>query len=116
MEDHFNTDVADTVWVPAVGARGWIILTKDKALRHNSLEQIALLRSNTHSFILTSADQSGPQMAIAFVAALSDIRRLVHKFPPPFVGTITPTGVVSVFFTHAQLLAAIADRKSPDSK
>src|SRR5262245_50182074 len=108
MEDHFDADVEDTIWVPAVGARGWIILTKDRALRHNSLEQIALLKSNTHSFILTSADQSGPQMAGAFVAALPDMLRLIQKFPPPFVGTVTSTGRVTVFLTHAQLLAAIA--------
>jgi len=116
MEDHFANDVDDTVWVPEVGKRGWIILSKDKALRHNSLEQIALLKSNTHSFILTSADQAGPQMANAFVTALPDMMRLIQKFPPPFVGTVTPTGRVNVFVTHAQLLAAIADRKTPKSK
>lgn len=116
MEDHFDSDAEDAVWVPAVGARGWVILSKDKALRHNSLEQIALLKSNTHSFILTSADQTGQQMAAAFVAALPDMKRLIAKFPPPFVGTVSPKGAVSVFFTHAQLLAAIAERQPPEKK
>jgi len=111
MEDHFETEAADTEWVPEVGSRGWIILTKDRALRHNSLEQVALLKSNTHSFILTSADQTAAQMAHAFVTALKDMRRMIEKFPAPFVGTVTPSGNVTVFLTHDQLIAAISDRK-----
>lgn len=110
-EDHFDDDAEDRVWVPAVGQRGWIILTKDRALRHNSLELVALLKSNTHAFILTSAEQTGPQMAQAFVAALPDMKKMVAKFPAPFVATITPLGNVHVFFTHDQLIAAISDRK-----
>src|SRR5438876_10674898 len=76
MEDHFDKNADDTMWVPEVGRRRWIILTKDRALRHNSLEQIALLKSGTHSFILTSADQTGAQMAHAFVAALTDMKKM----------------------------------------
>ncbi len=111
MEDHFEKDTEDTVWVPEVGKRRWIILTKDKALRNNSLELVALLKSDTHSFILTSADQTGPQMAQAFVTALPQIDALVGKFQPPFVGTVSPAGAVNVFFTHDQLIAAIVSRK-----
>jgi predicted nuclease of predicted toxin-antitoxin system len=111
QEDHFDKKADDTQWVPEVGRRGWIILTKDRALRHNSLELIALLKSNTHSFILTSADQTGEQMAKAFVAALPDMKNMIGKFPSPFVGTVTPLGKVHVFFTHDQLLAAIGDRR-----
>jgi len=111
MEDHFDKNADDTMWVPEVGRRGWIILTKDRALRHNSLEQIALLKSGTHSFILTSADQTGAQMAHAFVAALTDMKKMIAKFKPPFVATVTLSGSVSVFYTHDQLIAAIAERK-----
>lgn len=111
MEDHFDKTADDAVWVPEVGRRGWIILTKDRALRHNSLELIALLKSNTHSFILTSADQTGEQMAAAFVTALADMKKMIAKFSAPFVGNVSPLGNVHVFFTHDQLLVAIADRK-----
>jgi hypothetical protein len=110
LEDHFDKKTDDTVWVPEIGKRGWIILTKDRAIRNNSLELVALLKSNTHSFILTSADQSGPQMASAFVAALPHIKKMVAKFPAPFVATITPAGAVSVFYTHDQLIAAITSK------
>jgi hypothetical protein len=49
-------------------------------------------------------------MATAFVTALPDMKRMIEKFPAPFVGTVTPMGAVHVFYTHSQLIAAIASR------
>jgi len=112
MDDHFAPKVEDTEWVPKVDSRGWIILSKDRHLRSNPLEQIALLKANTHSFLLTSADLTGPNMAKAFVAALPAILKMIGKFPTPFVATVTPLGAVKVFFTHDQLLKAIGERHS----
>jgi hypothetical protein len=88
MDDHFSPEAPDTEWVPSVGQRGWIILSKDRHLRSNPLELIALLKSNTHSFLLTSADMTGADMARAFVAALPVIARMADKFPPPFIGRV----------------------------
>ena len=84
--------------------------SKDRHLRSNPLEQIALLKANTHSFLLTSAGLSGPHTAKAFVTALPTMLRMIGKFPAPFVGTVTPAGAVNVFFTHDQLLKAVGDR------
>lgn len=33
-DDHFERDAEDRVWLHAVGARGWVILTKDQKLRY----------------------------------------------------------------------------------
>jgi hypothetical protein len=112
MDDHFDCEVDDTVWVPDVGKRGWVILSKDSRLRSNPLEQIALLKSGTHSFLLTAANLSGPQMATAFITAMPDILGMINKFKPPFVATVNPSGTVSVFCTHDQLLDMISARKA----
>src|SRR5690348_7425758 len=63
--DHYDQETEDAIWVPEVGAKGWIILSADKGLKHNLIEIVALLKSNTHSFLFTSADFSGPEMAKA---------------------------------------------------
>lgn len=107
-EDHFFDDEDDTVWVPSVGQRGWIILTRDSRLRHNHLELIALMKAGTHSFILTSAEQTGPDMARAVTVAHPTMLALIAKFRPPFVGTITASGAVNVHFTHDQLIELIS--------
>jgi hypothetical protein len=108
-EDHFAPDTADTVWVPDVGARGWIILSKDSSMRHNHIELVALLRSNTHSFILTAASQTGKEMASALVFAIPQMQRIVDKFSPPCVSAVTPSGSVNVYLPHNKLLSQIAD-------
>lgn len=108
-EDHFEPDTPDTVWVPDVGARGWIILSKDSSMRHNHIELVALLRSNTHSFILTSASQTGKEMASALVFAIPQMKRIIAKFNPPCVSAITPSGSVNVYLPHNQLISQIAD-------
>jgi hypothetical protein len=116
MDDHFSPEAPDTEWVPSVGQRGWIILSKDRHLRSNPLELIALLKSNTHSFLLTSADMTGAAMARAFVTALPVMARMADKFPPPFIGTVTPSGRVSVYYTHDQLLNVVGEAQQRSKK
>ena len=48
--DHFDQDTLDSIWLEEVGKKGWIILSKDKNLKHNHREIVALLKANTHSF------------------------------------------------------------------
>jgi hypothetical protein len=112
QEDHFPQDTPDHVWVPEVGRRGWVILSKDSALRHNHIELVALLRSNTHSFILTSANQTGAAMGAAFVAAIPQMRRIIAKFQPPCVSAVTPSGVVNVYMPHDKLISQIAEKSA----
>lgn len=113
--DHFAEDTPDSVWIEEVGHRGWIILSKDKHLRHNQIELVALLQSKTHSFLLTSGNLTGALMAQALVAALPTIQSIVNKFSPPFVGTVSAAGRVAVYLTSSDLIArvAAAPRKHP---
>ena len=97
--DHFSQDTDDATWVAEVGARGWIILSADEQLKHNHIEIVALLKSNTHSFLLTSGNFSGKEMAHAFVTAMSDIKGIIASFPPPAVCMVSKPGGVRVAYT-----------------
>jgi hypothetical protein len=101
MDDHFSSDVEDRIWLPEVGRRGWIVLSKDASIRYNHIEVLALLRANTHAFLLTSAQCTGDQMAAAFVAALGQMFRIVGKFQPPVIASISKSGNVRIRFTYA---------------
>jgi uncharacterized protein with PIN domain len=35
-DDHFEQDAEDTLWLADVGRLGWVVLTKDKAIRRNA--------------------------------------------------------------------------------
>jgi len=102
--DHFAPKTKDVDWLPVVGRRGWVILSKDKQLFHNNLEIVGLLQSGTASFILTSGNYTGQEMADAFVRALPHIRRMLIKFSPPFVATVSRQGTVRIKYTFDGLI------------
>jgi predicted nuclease of predicted toxin-antitoxin system len=107
--DHFDQDADDATWVTEVGARGWIILSADKNLRHNHIEIVALLKSNTHSFLLTSGNYSGREMAHAFVAAMPQIKGIISTIAPPAICTVSKAGNVRVAYTHHRLIDRVIE-------
>lgn len=114
--DHFPQDTADIDWLPEVGRKGWVILSKDKNLRHNHIELVALLRSGAASFILTSGNFTGEEMAEAFVQALPQIRRILNKLQPPFVATVSKLGGVRVLYTFEGLITKVDIVARPSKK
>lgn len=96
LDDHFAQDALDPVWIPVVGAKGWVILTKDKAIRRNPLEIQALLAADTAVFIFMNANVAGPQIGAALVLALPGVRTAARRFKAPILGGITVNGEVSV--------------------
>lgn len=49
---HFAQDAPDTEWLPVVGQRGWVLLTKDKKIRSNALERSAPQQGTIAAFML----------------------------------------------------------------
>jgi hypothetical protein len=109
--DHFAPDTKDTDWLLEVGKRGWVILSKDKHLRHNYLEIVSLLESGTASFLLTSGNFTGEEMANAFVKALPDIKRMLRKFSAPFVASVTKAGKAHMQYTFDGLIKKVSRGK-----
>ena len=95
-DDHFAPDAPDDVWLTAVGQRGWIALTKDKAIRFRKNERAAVQSANARLFVLTAGNITGAECAAAIVAALPAIRKLVFKASPPFIATVSRAGNVSL--------------------
>ena len=94
LEDRFTNDAADEEWLPKVGERSWLILSKDDKIRRRPVERDALLRSGARAFILPSGNMSGKEMAATVVKALPRIQRFIGKHPPPFIARITRSGDV----------------------
>jgi len=101
---HFEQDAPDDVWIPEVGRRHWIILTKDRHIRSNRIEIEALMAAGTPSFTLMSADTTGPQNALSIVAALPVMLRFISKSPAPFVAGITRAGSVNMLLTFSGMI------------
>jgi hypothetical protein len=69
-DDHFAPDTADTAWLSEVGARGWIVLTKDARIRRHPLELQALLAAGVAAFMLTATDLTGADMGRVLAGAI----------------------------------------------
>ncbi len=95
-DDHFPSDTHDDVWLTEVSSRGWVVLTKDKAIRYRKNEKAAVDAAAGRLFVLTAGNITGAEIAKAFVVALPRIRRLVANQAPPFIATVSGSGTVSL--------------------
>ena len=95
--DKFPEGVDDEIWLPFVGERCWIILTKDKAQRYTPLELDQIKKHAIRQFSFSSGNMNKTLMADILKARLSDIFRFVFKHQAPFIGSITQHGVYMRF-------------------
>jgi predicted nuclease of predicted toxin-antitoxin system len=101
---HFADDAPDAEWLAEAGRRGWVVLTKDKAVRRNALELAAILAGEVACFSLGHGNLKSDQMAQAFVAARSRMEKAVRRYDPPMTASVTASGHVSVLMTGGELL------------
>jgi hypothetical protein len=97
-DDHFPPNARDDVWLPPVGERGWIVLTRDKRIRYRSQERAALIQARGRAFVLSGGSLSGPAMAAVLVNALPVMRQFVERYQAPFIAGVTQAGSVSLLF------------------
>jgi hypothetical protein len=101
--DHFPPGADDEEWLPEVGRRGWIVLTKDDRIRYRTPERIALMKARVALFALASGNLRGEEMAQAFVKALPRMHRFLAKYHPPFIARVTRSGAVSMVLRSTEL-------------
>lgn len=91
-DDHFSPATHDDEWLPDVGRRGWVVLTKDDRIRSNDLERSAVLTSEVALFALPGGDLTGPRMGELLCAALKCMRTVLRRYPAPIVATVSMRG------------------------
>jgi hypothetical protein len=65
---HFAENAPDAEWLPEIGKRGWVLITKDKAISRRPIELNAIIAANVRAFVLTKGQQTGPDAAAMLVA------------------------------------------------
>jgi hypothetical protein len=95
-DDHFSQGTPDAEWLPVIGQRGWIVITKDTRIRYRPNEKHALLAAGVRAFAFASGNLSGPEMSEAIVKALPKMRKLLASHPRAFVARITATSDVAI--------------------
>ena len=95
-DDLFPQTTPDEVWLTEVGRRRWVVVTKDKNIRHNQIEHVALVRARVACFMLGRGDLTALSMAAIFVAALPRIRRVLRRFDVPVAASLGVGGTMKV--------------------
>ena len=84
----------DVDFLPIIGQREWVLLTKDKRIRKNQLEVEAILNAGIRAFVITATSLNHRQIADLVSNALPKITRICQQ-SGPFVYSITSTGSMS---------------------
>jgi predicted nuclease of predicted toxin-antitoxin system len=95
--DHFVDDAADEDWISEVGRHGWIVLTKDKAIRRRPVELEAVVAANVRMFSLSSGNMTGKEMASVFAENRRRMGRFLKDHPPPFIARVSKSGVALAY-------------------
>lgn len=76
--------VADEQWLREVGAKGWVVLMKDDAIRRRPAERDALAGAGVRAFCLTNAHLRGADQTERFVENRHRIIQQARK-PGPYI-------------------------------
>ncbi|WP_414755549.1 hypothetical protein [Anabaena sp. CCY 9910] len=96
-DEHFAKDAQDVDWLPEVGKRGWVVLTKDGKISNNCLERIAVARAEIKMFTFASQSLSGEEMAEILLKVIVKMQGFVRKHPAPFIAKIYRDGKISMW-------------------
>ena len=92
----FGSGTQDVDWLPQVGERGWILLTKDKNIRKREIELRALKEAGVRAFVLTTAGLRGEDQGRVVNEALPAMLRLLRRRAANFVARITAQSDVQI--------------------
>jgi hypothetical protein len=76
--------IRDEQWIEDATRDGYVLLHKDKRIRHRTVERRALIRASARSFALSSGNLSGADASVRLLRLWPKILRAVHRQPPPF--------------------------------
>ena len=96
--DHFAENAPDEAWLGAVGERGWVVITKDKAIRHRDTELRALASAGVAAFVLTAKGLTGDQNGHVLARALPRMERYLIGNRRPFIAAVSASSRLTMLY------------------
>ena len=93
--DHFAGNTPDHEWIPEVGRRGWVLITKDQHIHRNPLERAAYVAAKLRGFVVTGKDMNGNELGDLLVRCLDGMVRRTARRTGPLLFTISRAGTFS---------------------
>jgi hypothetical protein len=84
---HFPPDCPDEEWLSAVGAHGWVVVTRDMRIRYRPNELAAVIRHRV-SLLVVVGKATHAELAANFVRTALRIRALLGRQAPPLIAKV----------------------------
>lgn len=91
----FAPACSDVDWMTAVGREGWIVITRDQAIRRKPNELKAFRDAKLIMFALASGNASAEATARLIVALYPKMLRKARSSTPPAMFSVTLAGGIS---------------------
>lgn len=100
LEDVFEEHwIKDREWIPVVGARGWLVASKDKKIRTRPEERRAVKESNVGCFILNYKQPLNRWEILKLITlTLDEMQEKFANTPRPFMYLIDRNGRFTRYF------------------
>ncbi|MCE2502014.1 MAG: hypothetical protein J4G13_14300 [Dehalococcoidia bacterium] len=89
---YFPQNAADDLWMPIVGARGWVVLGRDRHHHTRESERAAVRDYGIGCFYLWGGDKPSYEKMRCFLAAYDKIIEAALTTPRPFVYRVNKAG------------------------
>lgn len=93
--ERFADDCPDEEWLTVAGREGWIVLTRDQAIRRKPNELKAFREAKLIMFALASGNASAENTARLVVELYPRILRKAHAVKPPAMFSVTLAGGIN---------------------
>jgi len=95
-------ETRDSVWIPLVSSKGWLIVTRDRRIQDHTAEINAVRQHGARMVVLSGAESAGTfaQLEI-LMCRWRDIERCLDQ-PGPFIYTATRTSFKAVQLTSTE--------------
>ena len=95
LEDRFAPDVPDSEWLAEAGREGWLVITRDKRIRHRPAEKDAIREHGVGCFVLGHRKNLTREAYLSFLPPLLDeMERLFAETSRPFVYVVDSAGAM----------------------
>ncbi len=88
----FPDDTDDLDWLPHIGSKGLILVTRDKRIRYRPAEWTAFKEHGVGAFFMGGKQRSRCQLIQQLVLNWPRMKELAGKTPVPFAFQVPPSG------------------------
>jgi hypothetical protein len=93
--DNFDIRAKDEFWLPKVGARGWILVTKDWRIQQRPILREAIMNANVRAFVFREQRLSLGVMVAILNLAMPKMLNAINRYEAPFIFAVEMNGEIT---------------------